>query len=241
MNRNFLTFIAVCAAGAFALVLLATWQFTPRIGEVPADPMVLRVHAVPPARAEGIREALTLSLMGGPGEAPMGRVATTGLPGQLLVLAPARIQTGIGDAIATLGAGAPAADASDSVTLDLWSIVAVPGEGADDPTLAPLAAALDAARPALGRVRFEQGDALSVTALAANEPFDARTPGGFAVNGVLNRAESGVTARLGVSNPALSTTLQLRFGEALVVARVPDGDSRIRVLVARARPVDARG
>jgi len=239
MNRDLWTFLGFVVVGALVL-LLVNARTPPTAGPPVTEPPVLRVHAVPSEREDQIRDALAQSLSMGEYQVPLGRVSTAG-PGALVVLAPEAVQADVKTAIAALGGDAPPAGASDSVMLDLWSIVAVPGEGADDSALAPLATTLDGARPALGRVRFEQGDTLSVTALADNDSFDARTPGGFIVNGFLRRAEAGVTARLSVSNPALSTTLQLRFGEPLVVARMPDGDGRTRVLVVRARLADARG
>jgi hypothetical protein len=251
MNRNFWIFLAVCAAGAFALVLLASWQSAPRSVASPADPMLLRVHAVPPARLDDIRIALANSLSMGEGQVPLGRVSTTGHPGQLLVLAPAAVQDDIAAAIPLLGEGAAPAAVPASVALDLWSIDAVPGTGADDPGLAPLAAALDAARTTLGAVRFERRDAVSIVARGDGSAFSAeasprpqdaaRGMPGFRVRGQLQGVDGGVTARLSLGSPDVDTTVDLRFGEVLVLAQAAAEDGRTRVLVARARPADARG
>lgn len=251
MERNFWTFLAVCAAGGLALVLLATWQADREGAAEPADAMLLRVHVVPPARADDIRVALANSLSMGEGQVPLGRVSTTGTPGQLLVLAPESVQDDIDQAIAALGADAPPPAAPASVVLDLWSVDAVPGEGADDPTLAPIASALDAARGSLGAVRFEHQHALSIVARGDGSSFGATTPGKpiapdfgaspFQVRGNLRATQDGVTARLVLEKPSVETTIDLRFGETLVLAQVAVDDGRTQVIIARARPANARG
>lgn len=243
MNRNFWTFLTVCAAGGLALILLATWQAERRIAAEPADPMLLRVHAVPPARADDIRGALAASLSMGEGQMPLGRVSNTGIPGQILVLAPESVQDDIESVVAALAGGAKSgvsASGDTTVELDLWSIDAIPGEGSDDSSLAPIAAALGNARPALGTVHFQTKDALSIAARTGFGSFNARTAGGFLVSGTLRPGDGGVVADLMLQNPSMSTTLHLRFGEAMVLARIAGEEGRTRVLVARARPVDAR-
>lgn len=250
MERNFWTFLTVCAAGGFALTLLAVWREPAEVMETGrADAKVLRVHTVPDGRLDQIRDALAASLSMGEGQMPMGRVTTTGIPGQLLVLAPESVQDDIQSATAALAAGAAqsqalpgagAVPADTTVELDLWSVEAIPGEGADDPSLAPIAAALGGARTALGTVRFERRDALSIATRSNPGSFNARTAGGFSVGGSLRPADGGVVADLMLLNPQMSTTLNLRFGEALVLARIAGEEGRTRVLVARARPVDAR-
>jgi hypothetical protein len=248
MERNFWTFLTVCTAGGFALVLLAVWREPSLAGPDPAEPAVLRVHAVPDSRLDDIRGALSNSLSMGEGQMPLGRVSTTGQPGQLLVLAPESVQEDIKTAISALGGDATLADsggrggsagpADITVELDLWSVDAIPGEGADDPSLAPISAALAAARKALGPVRFERRDALSISTHSGS--FNARTAGGFLVSGTLRPGDGGVVADLMLQNPTMSTTLHLRFDEAMVLARIAGEEGRTRVLVARARPVDAR-
>jgi hypothetical protein len=240
MNRNYWIFLAVCAAGAFALMLLETSRTLPRVGDEPADPMLLRVHDVPPSRLADIRTALSNSLSMGEGQTPLGRVSTTGHPGQLLVLAPESIQGGIGDAIAALSGDAPKEVAPTTVVLDLWSIDAVAGEGADDPALAPIAAALAAARPELGAVRFQRRHTVTVSARADGEPVVANGHDGFGFTAYLRPLASGVTARLSMMNPSMVTTLDLAFSEAVVLARISDDEGRTQVIVARARPADAR-
>lgn len=238
MNRNFWTFIAVCAAGAFALVLLATWRSTPRVGEAPAAPMLLRVHEVPPAQADDIRAALATSLSMGEGQPPLGRVSDAG-QGRLLVLAPESIQEDVTTSLAKLGGGR-ANPAIAPVVLDVWSIDALPGEGADDPSLAPVAEALAAARPALGAVRFVRTGAVSVAARTDGSLVRAETPQGFAIDAELRGADGGVTARLSMRDPQFLTTVDLRFDGFVVLSQFAAQEGRTRVLVARARPADAR-
>lgn len=238
MNRNLWTFIAVCAGGAFALVLLATWRAGPHFTSASIAPMTLRVHAVPAARAEEILGALAISLSMGEGQPAMGRVSSAG-PGQLLVLAPESVQADVGRAIASLGGDAGGPRPSTTVMLELWSIDVLPGEDADDPSLAPIADALQAARGALGRVRFQLKDALSIASRTDSDPINARTPAGFSVGGKLHAADGGVSAQLMIGQPQLSTSLDLRFGEALVIARIAAAEGRSQLIVARVHPSNA--
>jgi hypothetical protein len=246
MDRNGWIFIAVVATG-LGLMVIDIWRSTPQTGVAPADPVELRVHAVPSARADDIRIALETSLSMGEGQAPLGRVSNTGQPGQLLILAPESIQDGIGAVIAELGKGVraePPMTADDTVILDVWSVDAVPEPGADDPSLAPVSAALEAARGPLGKVRFQQRDALSITGRSDGNTFRAQSPAAqgmlpFAVSATLSGIDGGVNARLVVLELGLETRVNLRFGEITVLTQAAAGDGRTRVLIARARPGDA--
>lgn len=242
MDRDYWTFLTVCAIGGLVLSLVAVWQGERHTTAEPTEPMLLQVHHVPPVRAGDIRIALEKSLSMGDGQLPLGRVSTTGLEGQLLVLAPESVQEDIEQAIVALGgsAGPGAPDSGDTtIEFDLWLIDAIPGESADDPALAPIAAALDGARKALGAVRFERRDALSVATRTGSGNFNARTAGGFSVGGAVQPRDGGVIAELMLVNPTMSTTLNLRFNEPLVLARIAGEEGRTHVLVARVRPVDA--
>ena len=246
MDRYGWIFVAVVAAG-LGLMVIDALRSVPQTGVAPADPMELRVHAVPPVRTDDIRIALETSLSMGEGQTPLGRVSNTGQPGQLLVLAPESVQDGIGAVIAELGSGAPAEPptaADATVMLDIWSVDAIPEIGADDPSLAPVSTALEAARSALGKVRFQRRDALSITGRSDGNTFRAQSPAapgrpGFAVVATLRAVDGGVNARLEMQELLLSTTLDLRFGEVTVLAQAAAEDGRTRVLIARARPADA--
>lgn len=239
MNRNFWTFIAVCAAGAFALVLLTTWRTAPQAGIVAAPTMALRVHDVPPARVDDIKEALSVILSMGDGQPPLGRV-TKGSQGQLLVLAPESVQTDVARTLASLGGSTSKSFPVETVVFDLWFVDAIAGAGADDTTLAPIAAALDAARPALGKVVFRREDAVSTMVRADDSVVTVRTEKGLGGDVFLRSVDGGVGALIILSDPGFRTSLDLRFEEVAIISRMTRKDGSTRLLVARVRPAHAR-
>jgi hypothetical protein len=164
-----------------------------------------------------------------------------------VVLAPTRVQHSIAKAIETLGGGAPAAAASVApVRLRLWLVDALPGEAPLAADLAVVAEALDAARPALGAVRFTLADAFALQLNPDGSSANAGSGRGNRIQVVLRAAPNGVQARLDVlseNSASLETSTLLPFGKTLVLAELSaaptPNHTPTRLILVRAEAVDA--
>jgi hypothetical protein len=133
------------------LVLVAACG--PRVSSDPAA-MTMRVHSVPPDRAEAMMGSLNRALRLG-SESSVGTVSL-GAPGELIVLAPESLQPSIEQSVQKLNAAHPDSGtrAVPQLRLRFWSVDASPGPGEDSPGLAPIAPALDALRKVQGDAHF---------------------------------------------------------------------------------------
>jgi hypothetical protein len=254
--QNALTAL-ILVIGAIVLVamVLAATERSPlgtRPDYVPEwdNPTVLRVYDVPTERAQDIRTALSSAMSAGtPEDKSHGRVTLSGT-NQLVVLAPLQTQASVEKAVAKLGGGKPAAGAAaeGSVRLTVWLVDAVDGAGADDALLADLAPALEAARGALGAVRFRLHDGVAVSTIPNGSEAKVVSGRGTQARAHLRPIGGGVQAELfitGVGPGSIETTTALPFGQTIVLARLaapaaggraPEGTEPTRLYIVRAEP-----
>jgi hypothetical protein len=190
------------------------------------SPMELKIYAVPAAQ--------TAQLAGALGNA-LGKKAnvTMPVPGKLLVYAPQQAQGSIGEALASLGQDASAADDTAQVNLRFWVVDGHPGAGADDVALKPLSAAFDSLRRTLGPMHFQlEQAAASVATTGHGGVIVTTTPAGYPRTfdfRVGPAAAGGVELTLDYQDagPAglrrFNTEVGARFGDYLVLAQAPGG------------------
>jgi hypothetical protein len=146
---------SLCAS-LFILPLLAGCG----AGHAPAPDqaqMELRIYHVPPEKTDAVRIALVQSLDTGE-KNRFGNVSTPA-PGELLVLAPASLQSSIGATLEYLARPAQSSKTAPAqMQLQFWSVDALAGAGADDASLSTISAALGEARKSLGEVHFVLND-----------------------------------------------------------------------------------
>jgi hypothetical protein len=138
-----------------------------------AAKMEMRVYNVPAEQTEALSNAIGNVLGTAYDKTSFGKVSSPA-PGQLVVLAPASLQGSIESTLRDLTKAA----ATESKTspknesplrLSFWSVDAVPGNGADDATLASLAPALDEARKQMGAVHFVLHDQVNGVSSAGSQ------------------------------------------------------------------------
>jgi hypothetical protein len=210
------------------------------------DPrMELKVYDVPPQRTNDLRNALSATV------ASKSIHATIAAPGKLLVYAPRHAQASIGSVIAEL-ARAPADDTAPAgLQVHFWIVDALPGAGADDPALDPLAATLETLRKSRGPLHFTLDEAVTAAATLDREgfidtgkkrlfQFTARPGQADAVNLSVKYSDDGSR---GIRQ--LNTTVAMTPAQYVVLAQAPDGAASghgtMRLLVVRVdRPAAPR-
>jgi hypothetical protein len=209
----------------------------------------LQQYAVPADRTNAVVGTLNGVLLGNQSQPGIGR-ASSRVDGQVVVLAPARMQASIGKTIASLASAEAQPSSTGSVRVEYWLVDALPGAGESEGMLAPVQPALDAARPALGEVRFrlvESVSLLSATSRNASAETLARTVN---IRHQLTPAQGGVFASIHIDpnahNPDISrielrVSAELPFGQTLLLAQqdAPGNDGVRRLVLVRAQPASA--
>jgi len=222
--------------GALALLMLAACE---RNGaELIAEsenPTTLRAYTVPSERLNALQAALRTVL------GDKGGVSIV-LPDQILVLAPAVLQSSIASTLRTLAEGANSTVAeptkSAPIQLQVW-VVDVSETASEDPRLAPIKAALDAIRDSLAAPGFVLQSHLLVNGSMGS---DVRSGDRNAnVYTRMTATNGGVKGRLQLSAGAMAidTDTELRFGQVVVLAQATpedDGRARVRLMIVRADP-----
>jgi hypothetical protein len=246
MERSTAIVVGIIIAGIFAIILFTMRQDVAphsRFVSELDNPMVMRVYDVPPERAQDIRMALSAALStGNEKTASLGRVTLSGT-NQVLVLAPAITQATIADAVKKLGGGSAIPNiAGATVQLEVWMVNAVTGHGAaaDDPKLAPIQNALQAARVNLGEVSFKAHDTLILAAMPNGGRASASSGLRNTVEAHLRPIDQGVQVEIriaGAGPEQLESTASLKFGEVIVLAQLTgaeDSGAPTRLYVLRA-------
>ncbi len=123
--------------------------------------LVLRTYTVPDGRAKDLSKTLNNVLGTGKDKNQLGRTWFSG-PGQLLVLAPQRMQDSIASSIKEMTGKNPDTAASPQpLRLDAWVVDAYPGQGPADPSLAAIQPALAAFSKVMGQTHFSQAQYLT--------------------------------------------------------------------------------
>ena len=230
------------------LLLLAGCQ---RDTEGP-EPMELRQYAVPPAKTQAIANALTMVMSGDAHRSSLGQ-ASAEIPGQVVVLATARMHASIKQTIETLAGADGEAAPSSSVRVDYWLVDAIPGAGSDDPKLGDVRQSIDALRPSLGESHFVLVEKLSLLSDNRGSNSVVQPSEGLRVTQRLEPVPGGVHARLGLtrherssdgkrSSPtSLSVNAVLTFGQTLLLAQQSPAAApeTQRLVLVRAQPAGA--
>jgi len=151
-------------------------------GDAAAQHMEMRVYAVPPEQTDALGNTLN-TVFATSGSVSIGK-ASSPVPGQLLVLAPANLHGSIEASLRALtngGGPAAAAAAPKQFRLSFWSVDALPESGKDDLELEPLQGALGEARKQLGPVRFVLRDEVSAVS-SAGQSVQRSWPGAKLTN-----------------------------------------------------------
>ncbi|MGH8271356.1 MAG: hypothetical protein ACRESG_03400 [Gammaproteobacteria bacterium] len=118
--------------------------------------LTLRTYTVPEGRAQDLRRTLNQVLGMGDDKNQIGRTWNTG-SGQILVLAPERMQASIAASIKQIiGKNSAATKPSQPLRLNAWVVDAYPGTGSSDPSLKTIQPALEAFSKATGPAHFVQ-------------------------------------------------------------------------------------
>lgn len=227
--------IALCAAALLGACA------KPEGGD--AAKMEMRVYHVPAEQTEALSNAIGNVLGTAYDKTSFGKVSSPA-PGQLVVLAPASLQGSIESTLRDLTKAA----ATESKTspkdesplrLSFWSVDAVPGNGADDATLASLAPALDEARKQIGAVHFvlhDQATSVSVLGRAVDRNWLGKPINGGALFNKLEytigKSTQGysLTFRFSEQMPQSNgqyasignnTTTSIRDGQTLILTQTP--------------------
>ena len=212
--------------------------------------MEMRVYAVPAEQTRALVNTLNSVFGAQDGgvqkPASLGRVSSPA-PGQLVVLAPASLQASIEASLHALSSNAPprgddGANAEAPLRLSLWIVDALPGNGADGPSLAILAPALDEVRKTVGAAHFALRDMTeAVSRVDAPQPMQrswvgsdsqqrsmrcllTRRRDGYALDMMLSdmvpaAEQAGAAPRYTPSQT--STNTSIRTGQTLVLAQSP--------------------
>lgn len=211
---------------ALAAVLVAAVLCGCRGGADSAEPSLeMRVYDVPAAQTQSLER--TLNNVFADAKGATGRVSSPA-PGRLVVLAPAGLHDSIEASLRTLAkeqappGGSAGETADQSMRLSFWTVDAVPVDGPDDSSLAPLAPALDEARKQLGIVHFELRDHVSGVSgfgQPVERSWPALDPQG--TPGAVRQLK--YTLRSGSPKPLL----ELSFGDQIAVTRTFNGNANV--------------
>lgn len=118
-----------------------------------ASSLTLRAYTVPASRAEDLSQTLNHLLRMGDGKTDVGRAWVAG-PGQLLVLAPAQMQSSIADSLKQIVTSDQNVATPQPLRLNAWVVDAYPGTGPADPSLKAIQPALAAFVEDMGPAHF---------------------------------------------------------------------------------------
>ena len=138
-----------------------------------ATQMTMQVHAVPPDRAEELRDRLNYVLSASE-DSRLGKVSVSA-QGQLLVLAPARLQPSIEASLKDILTASPQqsglAKALPQLQLRFWSVDAMSGEGTDSEGLKDIEPALQELRRSEGAMHFLLRDRTESVSMPGEEAY----------------------------------------------------------------------
>lgn len=209
MQRGHWVFLTIFSLVVVVLGLMM-FQLREGVGRARADASVqeVRIYAVPPERAESIRDSLrTVLLANREGAQPLGH-ASLPMPDRLVVAAPASMQDSIQIAIKQLSEGAETVAEAASMrnsAFDIWVLEAAPEAQADDAALAGLRPVLDQARGIFGLGAFRLADRITLVAGAD----DRNSTGG----GVMEGDTNDMSVRIAIKSiTAEGADLELSLG-----------------------------
>ena len=173
----------------------------------------LRAYATPPELAGELANVLNGQFYRNKEEPPIGR-AHVGPGGQLLVTAPASVQTGVEALVKSVGDAPP--EPPPVVEVTYWSVVAKPStaEAAPSPDLAEIAPALEAIRSVEGPRAFTLEEKLRVQQVSGSEAN---------VRGMALSARQSASAREGVIVADLSLHRNQGPGDLATQVALPVG------------------
>ncbi|MGH8399718.1 MAG: hypothetical protein ACRESU_01345 [Gammaproteobacteria bacterium] len=122
--------------------------------------LTLKTYTVPASRAEDLSDTLNHVLRMNDDKNDIGRAWVAG-PGQILVLAPARMQDSIANSIKEVVGHEGTAAKPEPLRLEAWVVDTYPGKGPNDPTLKTIQPALDAFAADMGPSHFVAGHYLT--------------------------------------------------------------------------------
>lgn len=234
MNRLF--WIAAAALLAVVLVCLVT-----RSGAVlpmQSDDSVIAVYDVPVDRAFEINSAISGILR--QAKTPVGSSRLAG-PSQIIVLAPASVQSGLQRALVQLGAGkAPTLRAKQALTLHTWLLRSSASETLD-PALSALTEQTSALKQELGAVGFELVDSMRVSLASNADTAMIETPRGSSIRARALTDGDGYVLEFALSRngsngsngSSLNTRTSMAPGQTIILSTVngPEkGQSEVIIL-----------
>lgn len=170
------------------------------VGERKADSsasLVLRTYAVPDGRAEDLSHTLNNVLGTGDDKNQVGRTWFSG-PGQILVLAPQRMQDSIASSIKEMAGKSPKTS-PQSLRLNAWVVDAYSGKGQPDPSLAEIQPALAAFSKAMGPTHFAEAHYLTAVSDVSSLTILRPLPGhNFTYR--ISRSGGGLVLKFSYSN-----------------------------------------
>lgn len=235
--------VVLAAAGFVAATGFIAVQHRPG----PAVDMtpVMRSYEVRPEIADEVESALQAAIAP-PGGATYGRV-TLSATGQLLVIAPAFIQTGVEQILNEVAARKLAA--TPSIHFEAWLVTASPGAPAEAPNLQEIEPALRAVEQSKGPAHFELLEKLSTQAQSGQKSSVQGESALLEVTGSLrqdNRGQPLVAAQLALQflpprggpvfnahgEPYIRAQTELKPGELLVLgqSRLSSGQDADRAI-----------
>lgn len=135
--------------------------------------MTMQVHTVPPERAEELRDRLNYVLSASE-DSRLGKVSVSA-QGQLLVLAPARLQPSIEASLKDILTASPQQSGLTKVLpqlqFKLWSVDAISGAGTDSEGLEEIEPALQELRSSAGAAHFVLRDRSESVSMPGEEVY----------------------------------------------------------------------
>lgn len=210
-----LVFVATLGVG-LTTACAPPWEApapTPTTG--PVTDVALVTYTVPNGRAEEIAAVLSRVLGG---DTPTGR-ASVGPSGEVVVVAPAAVQTGIQSLIKRV-TETPATPAQD-VELEYWLVVGWPGEAERPAELGPIGAALDTIVAVAGPTQFRVEERIHLRS-GVEQNGEAASPHTHVEQYARLAPDGAILADVNVrsdNNSRLHTRVSLAPGQLLVLGQ----------------------
>ncbi len=173
-----------------------------------ASSLTLHTYTVPDGRAKTLSITLNHVLGMGDDKNQMGRTWSIE-PGQILVLAPERMQDSIAASIKQIvGKNSAAAQPPQPVRLNAWIVDAYPGSGQSDPSLKAIEPALTAFSEAMGTAHFMAAHYLTAVSDVGSQTVLHPLPD-HRFSYEVNRSDGGLVLKFNYSNDYRQRTVEL--------------------------------
>lgn len=188
--------------------------------------LTLRTYTVPDGRAKSLSDTLNRVLGIDNNKNKVGRAWNAG-SGQVLVLAPERMQASIAASIKQIVGKTATAKPSQPVRLNAWIVDAYPGKGSSNPSLKTIQSALEEFSKAMGPAHFVQTHYLTAVSDIGAQTVLMPLPGHL-LSYKVNRSGGALVLRFNYRNDyhnrpvGLQAQVAVQLGQTLVLGLISD-------------------